>query len=69
MQEPHDNWETYFDFVCEQFFGSFYKNLIFETLKVINQILPKGTILDFGAGTEKGFYPGQANFKRCAMKF
>ncbi|MFN4299677.1 MAG: class I SAM-dependent methyltransferase [Thermaurantimonas sp.] len=51
MKQPHDNWGTYYDFVYEQTFGSFYNNLTTETLKVINQILPQGTILDFGAGT------------------
>lgn len=51
MKQPHDNWGTYYDFVYEQTFGSFYSNLTKETLNVIKQILPKGTILDFGAGT------------------
>ncbi|MBV6477955.1 MAG: hypothetical protein HGGPFJEG_00700 [Ignavibacteria bacterium] len=51
MKQPHDNWATFYDFVYEQTFGSFYSNLTIETLNVINQILPKGTILDFGAGT------------------
>lgn len=51
MKQPHDNWGRYYDFVYEQTFGSFYNNLTRETLNVIKQILPKGTILDFGAGT------------------
>jgi len=51
MKQPHDNWGTYYDFVYEQTFGSFYSNLTKETLNVIKRILPKGTILDFGAGT------------------
>jgi 2-polyprenyl-3-methyl-5-hydroxy-6-metoxy-1,4-benzoquinol methylase len=51
MKQPHDNWGTYYDFVYEQTFGSFYNSLTTETLKIINQILTKGTILDFGAGT------------------
>ncbi len=51
MKQAHDNWGKYYDFVYEQTFGSFYNNLTTETLNVINQILPKGTILDFGAGT------------------
>jgi 2-polyprenyl-3-methyl-5-hydroxy-6-metoxy-1,4-benzoquinol methylase len=51
MKQPHDNWGSYYDFVYEQTFGSFYNNLTTETLKVINQILPKGSIIDFGAGT------------------
>jgi SAM-dependent methyltransferase len=57
MKQPHDNWGTYYDFVYEQTFGSFYSNLTKETLDVINQILPKGTILDFGAGTGRLSFP------------
>lgn len=57
MKQPHDNWGTYYDFVYEQTFGSFYSNLTKETLKVINQILPKGSILDFGAGTGRLSFP------------
>ncbi len=41
----------YYDFVYEQNFGSFYNTLTTYTLNVIHQILPTGTILDFGAGT------------------
>jgi len=51
MKQPHDNWATYYDFVYEQTFGSFYNDLTAETIKAINDILPKGTIIDFGAGT------------------
>jgi 2-polyprenyl-3-methyl-5-hydroxy-6-metoxy-1,4-benzoquinol methylase len=51
MKQPHDNWATYYDFVYEKTFGSFYHNLTAETLKTINEILPKGSIIDFGAGT------------------
>lgn len=57
MKQPHDNWGTYYDFVYEQTFGSFYNNLTTETLNVINQILSKGTILDFGAGTGRLSFP------------
>ena len=57
MKQPHDNWGTYYDFVYEQTFGSFYNNLTTETLNVINQIMPKGTILDFGAGTGRLSFP------------
>jgi SAM-dependent methyltransferase len=57
MKQPHDNWGTYYDFVYEQTFGSFYGNLTKETLNVINQILPKGSILDFGAGTGRLSFP------------
>jgi 2-polyprenyl-3-methyl-5-hydroxy-6-metoxy-1,4-benzoquinol methylase len=57
MKQPHDSWGTYYDFVYEQTFGSFYNNLTTETLNVINQILLKGTILDFGAGTGRISFP------------
>ena len=57
MKQPHDNWGTYYDFVYEQTFGSTYSNLTTVTLNVINQILPKGTILDFGAGTGRLSFP------------
>jgi len=57
MKQPHDNWGTYYDFVYEQTFGSFYSNLTKETLNVINRILPTGTILDFGAGTGRLSFP------------
>jgi SAM-dependent methyltransferase len=64
MKQPHDNWGAYYDFVYEQSFGSFYSNFTRETLNAINQILPKGSILDYGAGTgrlsipltEQGYY-------------
>ncbi|GEM_PF-2759551 len=49
MKQPHDNWETYCVFVYEQTFGHFYSSLTIEALNLINQILPLGTILDFGA--------------------
>jgi len=51
MKQPHDNWGKYYDFVYERNFGSLYKNFTNKSLNAINQILPKGTILDFGAGT------------------
>ena len=57
MKQPHDNWGTYYDFVYEQTFGSSYNDWTTDTLKVINQILPKGTILDFGAGTGRLSFP------------
>ena len=57
MRQAHDNWGAYYDFVYEQTFGSLYNNLTTETLMVINQILPKGTILDFGAGTGRLSFP------------
>ena len=51
MKQPHDNWGTYYDFVYEQTFGSYYSNFTIESLNVINKILTSGTIIDFGAGT------------------
>jgi 2-polyprenyl-3-methyl-5-hydroxy-6-metoxy-1,4-benzoquinol methylase len=57
MKQPHDNWGKYYDFVYEQTFGSFYNNLTTETLNVINQILTKGTVIDFGAGTGRLSFP------------
>lgn len=57
MKQPHDNWGTYYDFVYEKTFGWFYKNLTIETLSVINEIFPKGTILDLGAGTGRLSFP------------
>jgi 2-polyprenyl-3-methyl-5-hydroxy-6-metoxy-1,4-benzoquinol methylase len=57
MKQPHDNWGTYYDFVYEQTFGNFYNNLTTETLNIINQILPKGAILDFGSGTGRLSFP------------
>jgi SAM-dependent methyltransferase len=51
MNQPHDNWGAYYDFVYEQTFGGYYDALTTETLKVIKQILPDATIIDFGAGT------------------
>ena len=57
MKQPHDNWGTYYDFVYEQTFGIFYENFTTETINVINQIIPTGTILDFGAGTGRLSFP------------
>jgi len=56
MKQPHDNWGTYYDFVYEQTFGSFYDNLTTETLNVINQILPKGTGLYLTLEQERADY-------------
>ena len=69
MKQPHDNWGTYYDFVYEQSFGSFYNSLTIETLNVINQILPKGTILDFGAGTGRLSLPlAEQDYKLIAVE-
>jgi SAM-dependent methyltransferase len=51
MNQPHDNWGEYYDYVYEQTFGGYYDALTAETLNVIKQILPDGSIIDFGAGT------------------
>jgi SAM-dependent methyltransferase len=51
MKQPHDNWATFYDFVYEKSFGNHYNILTTENIKVINDILSNGTIIDFGAGT------------------
>jgi SAM-dependent methyltransferase len=51
MKQPHDNWAKFYDFVYEKSFGNYYNSLTTENLKVINDILSNGTIIDFGAGT------------------
>jgi SAM-dependent methyltransferase len=51
MNQPHDIWGAYYDFVYEQTFGGYYHALTAETVSVIKQILPDATIIDFGAGT------------------
>lgn len=69
MKQPHDNWGTYYDFVYERTFGSFYSNLTNETLNGINQILPIGTILDFGAGTGRLSLPlAEQGYKLIAVE-
>jgi len=50
-KHPHDNWGEYYDFVYERSFGSYYEGLTQATLQVISSIEPRGTIIDFGAGT------------------
>lgn len=51
MKQPHDNWAKFYDFVYEKSFGNYYNSLTKENLKVINDILSNGSIIDFGAGT------------------
>ena len=51
MTQAHDNWGSLYDHVYEQTYGDFYRDLTVETLDQINQILPSGTIIDYGAGT------------------
>lgn len=57
MKQAHDNWATFYDFVYEKTFGSFYYDLTAETLILINDILPNGSIIDFGAGTGRLSFP------------
>ena len=51
MIQAHDNWGSLYDYVYEQTYGDFYRDLTVETVDQINQILPSGTIIDYGAGT------------------
>jgi len=51
MTNAHDNWGSFYDYVYEQTYGGFYRDLTVETLYQINHILPSGTIIDYGAGT------------------
>lgn len=69
MKQPHDIWAAYYDFVYEKTFGNFYRDFTIETLKVINQILSKGTILDFGAGTGRLSFPlAEQGYKLIAVE-
>lgn len=51
MNQPHDNWSKYYDFVYQNALGDFYDNVTNKTLNVINELLPKGKVIDYGAGT------------------
>jgi SAM-dependent methyltransferase len=69
MNQPHDNWGEYYDFVYEQTFGGYYYALTAETLKVIKQILPEGSIIDFGAGTGRLTIPlSEQGYKLTALE-
>lgn len=57
MKQAHDNWAYFYDFVYENTFGSFYHELTMETLIMIQDILPNGSIIDFGAGTGRLSFP------------
>lgn len=57
MKEAHDNWAHFYDFVYEKTFGSFYQELTIETLFLIQDIMPNGSIIDFGAGTGRLSFP------------
>jgi SAM-dependent methyltransferase len=51
MNQPHDNWAKYYDFVYQNALGDFYDNVTNKTLNVINELLPEGKVIDYGAGT------------------
>jgi SAM-dependent methyltransferase len=69
MNKPHDNWGEYYDFVYEQTFGDYYDALTAETLNVIKQILPAGSIIDFGAGTGRLTIPlSEQGYKVTAVE-
>jgi hypothetical protein len=59
MTQAHDNWGSLYDYVYEQTYGDFYRDLTVETLDQINQILSSGTIIDYGAGTGRLSIPCQ----------
>ena len=59
MPQPHDNWAQYYDFVYQKTYGRFYESMTESTLSYLSQILPKGTILDYGAGTGRLSFPLQ----------
>ncbi len=51
MHPPHDNLSRYYDFVYQNPLGDFYDTVTNETLNVINELLSKGKVIDYGAGT------------------
>lgn len=51
MPNPHDNWASFYDFVYETTYGNYYQTFTQNHLAVINDLVSKGTILDYGAGT------------------
>jgi SAM-dependent methyltransferase len=69
MNQPHDNWGEYYDFVYEQTFGRYYDALTAETLNIIKQIFPDGSIIDFGAGTGRLAIPlAELGYKVIAVE-
>ncbi len=48
---PHDTWAEFYEFVYHKTFGSMYHHLTELNLKVIEGLLPKGALIDLGAGT------------------
>lgn len=57
MKLAHDKGSRFYDFVYKKTFGSFYQELTAKTLLVIQDILPNGSIIDFGAGTGRLSFP------------
>ena len=49
--QPHDHWAKYYDYAYRRTHGAVMGHLTFVTLNEIMDILPEGTIIDFGAGT------------------
>lgn len=47
----HNNSARYYDFIFEQRFGSYYTTLTSSNIQKIRQLIAKGKVLDFGAGT------------------
>lgn len=70
MNNPHDNWALYYDFVYEKTYGNFYEKFTEDTIDVITDFFNgKGAILDFGAGTGRIAIPlKQHGFKVTAIE-
>lgn len=51
MNQPHDTWAAFYDFVYDRTYGHVYAGATEKTLQVINEIMPTGSIIDYGAGT------------------
>jgi len=50
--EPHDNWADFYDFVYENTYGAATYNAFTKTtIAAIRNILPMGSVIDYGAGT------------------
>jgi len=51
MGLAHDSWAMYYDFVYKKTYGQYYREFTENTLTAISDILPRGKVIDFGAGT------------------
>ncbi len=51
MNQPHDTWAAFYDFVYHRTYGRIYANATEKTLQIINELVPAGCIIDYGAGT------------------